>query len=120
NADTVTYTTSADADIEQPNEYAQTKTFTLNSGSYNYDTNNLTITAVRAANGATASRSQVVRIANDAPTIQSLTVVGNPARLRSSAQGETYTMRLVTSQHLKGMPDVEIDKGEWVGEWSAS
>lgn len=118
-ADAVTYTTSADADILDPETYGADKQLTLNAGGYNYSSNNYTIRAVKASNGAVTSRNGVVRIAVDAPTSQ-IIVVGNPARLRSSAAGLTYTLRVTASQQLAGNPTVTLTSGEWDGEWSFS
>lgn len=118
NADSVSYSATGGS-VDAPNEYAASKQFTLESGTYNYSSNNYTITAVKASNGATATRSGVVRVAVDAPAA-SITVDGNPARLRSSAEGQTYTLRVTANQQLASAPVVDLSNGTWAGNWTGT
>lgn len=120
-ADSVSYAFSAPgatADIADPNVYAATKNLTLNSGTYHI-ANNYTITATKASNGAVATRQGTVRIAEAAATA-TVAIQGNPARLRTSAAGETYTLRVTPNQLLNGNPDITLAQGTFTGNWSFS
>lgn len=119
NADSVEYVFSAagqDATITDPNTYAVSKSLTLNAGTYNV-ANNYTITARKASNGAVSTRQGSVRIAETAPTA-TVTVLNNPARLRSSAVGNQYTLRVQANQLLSGNPEITLSAGEFNGNWT--
>lgn len=108
----------ATADITDPNVYAATKDLLLNSGTYHV-ANNYTITATKASNGAVATRQGIVRIAETAATA-TIAILGTPARLRTSAAGETYTLRVTPNQLLSGNPDITLEQGTFTGAWSFS
>lgn len=108
----------ATADITNPNVYAATKDLLLNSGTYHV-ANNYTITATKASNGAVATRQGIVRIAETAATA-TIAILGTPARLRTSAAGETYTLRVTPNQLLSGNPDITLEQGTFTGAWSFS
>lgn len=119
NADSVAYAFAA-ADqtvaIEDPTAYAVSKNVTLTAGTYNV-VNNYTITATKASNGAVATRQASIKIANTAATA-TVAVQGNPARLRTDANGETYTLVVTPNQTLNGNPDLALGAGAaWVGNW---
>jgi hypothetical protein len=121
NADSVQYAFSAagqDLTITDPDVYEVTKVAQLNTGTYHVS-NNYTITATRAANGAVTTRSGSIRIAETAATA-TITVQGNPARLRTSASGENYILRVQANQLLAEVPTVNIAHGAWQGDWSFS
>lgn len=120
-ADSVSYAfaaAGATADITDPNVYAATKALLLNSGTYHV-ANNYTITATKASNGAVATRQGIVRIAETAATA-TIAILGTPARLRTSAAGETYTLRVTPNQLLSGNPDITLEQGTFTGAWSFS
>lgn len=118
NADTVAYSFNAagqTVDIEAPNSYSISKDVTLTSGTYNV-ANNYTITATKASNGAQATRQGSIKIANS-PATATVAVQGNPARLRTDANGETYTLVVTPNQLLAGNPNLSLAAGTWVGNW---
>lgn len=119
NADSVSYAFAAAGQtvaIEDPTVYAVSKNVTLTAGTYNV-ANNYTITAVKASNGAQATRQASIKIANTAATAV-ISVQGNPARLRTDANGETYTLVVTPNQTLNGNPDLALGLGAaWVGSW---
>lgn len=117
NADTVAYTSSANISVTDPNTYAANKTVTYVSGTYVYATNNYTITATKASNGAVTILNGQVNIANVAPTA-SVAIVGSPARLRSSPTGETYEVRVTANQVLASAPTLDLPVGTWSGSWT--
>lgn len=119
NADSVSYAFAAagqDASIEDPTTYAVSKNVTLNSGTYTV-ANNYTISATKASNGATATRQGAIKIANTAATA-TISIQGTPARLRSSAAGTSYVLRVQPNQELSGNPSVTLAAGEFSGNWS--
>lgn len=120
-ADSVQYVFGAsgqDVTITDPTTYAVSKSAKLNSGTYNV-ANNYTITAVKASNGAQATRQGSVRIANTAPTA-TVSILNNPARLRTSAAGELYTLRVQPNQLLSANPEATLSAGEFTGDWTFS
>jgi hypothetical protein len=119
NADVVTYTSSADLAVSSPNVYESSKTVTRVSGSYVVGTNNYTITATRNANAATTVRNAAVSIANTAATA-AITIGGSPARLISSAAGQSYTVTLTFNQSMSSAPSLAASSGSWSGAWSGS
>lgn len=118
NYDTVQYTGTGGT-VADPEVYAEAKAFTLVAGTYNYSNNNYSITAVKASNGATTTRTGVVRVAVDAPTA-TVVIDTAPARLRSSADGITYTMRVTHNQQVAAAPDVTLGAGTWLGAWAGA
>lgn len=119
NADTVAYTTSADLTVTAANTYAVNKTVTRQSGSYVRNVNNYTITATKASNGAVTTRNGRINIAHVAPTA-TVSIIGNPGRLRSSAAGEDYVVRISPNQVLDGAPSLVAPAGTWQGSWTQS
>lgn len=120
-ADTVSYSFSAagqDASITDPEVYAVSKDVTLNNGTY-FVTNNYTVTATKASNGAVATRQGIIKIAEVAATA-TISILGNPSRLRSSEAGNAYTLRVQPNQQLASEPVVVLAAGEFSGNWSFS
>lgn len=118
--DIISYTTSSDLSVPSPASYSATKTVTRIDGDYVFGVNNYTITAIKASNDALSTRSAQVTIANIAPTA-ALSIDGSPTRLRSSASGESYTVRLDPNQTLLQSPDALVaDQGDFSGSWSPS
>ncbi|AGS81978.1 tail sheath [Pseudomonas phage PaBG] len=118
-ADSVSYSFSAagqDASITDPEVYAVSKDVTLNNGTY-FVTNNYTVTATKASNGAVASRQGIIKIAEAAATA-TISILGNPSRLRSSEAGNAYTLRVQPNQELASEPVVVLAAGEFSGNWS--
>lgn len=122
NADSVAYAFNAAGQtvaIEDPTVYSVSKNVTLTAGTYNV-ANNYTITAVKASNGAQATRQGSIKIANTAATA-TIAVQGNPARLRTDANGETYTLVVTPNQTLNGNPNLTMGTGAtWVGNWTVN
>lgn len=118
-ADSVSYSFSAagqDASITDPEVYAVSKDVTLNNGTY-FATNNYTVTATKASNGAVATRQGIIKIAEAAATA-TISILGNPSRLRSSEAGNAYTLRVQPNQELASEPVVVLAAGEFSGNWS--
>lgn len=115
NADSATYTL-AGGTVADPSVLANTKQATATSGTYSVG-NNYTITAVKASNGASSTKQAAVRIAETAASA-TITIQNNPARLRSSADGEIYVVQVAANQLLSGTPDVTTSAGTFEGSWS--
>lgn len=120
NADEVAYSSSnGQLTIASPNAYEQAKIVDYLAGAYNLNTNNLTVTATRAANGAVATRSTVVRIATEVPVISITTPA---ARLRSGGSlgtaPQAHTITLNSTVELLESPLLQVPSGNWQGEWS--
>lgn len=101
--------------IDTPNVYAISKDVTLTTGTYNV-ANNYTVTATKSSNGAVATRQGSIKIAQTAANAV-VSVQGNPARLRTDANGETYTLVVTPNQLITGNPDLTLEAGSWVGNW---
>lgn len=119
NADTVTYSTSADLTATTTSGYVATNTVTRVSGTYAYGTNNYTITAKKSSNGATTTASAAVSIANAAPSA-AISITGNPARLRSTPSGQDYVITVTANQRLNVAPAIVASSGTWQGSWTGS
>lgn len=113
NADTVTYS-SPDLGIASPNVYGATKAVTNVRAGYVGSGTNIAITATRLANGATATRTGLAKIATTAPTA-AISIAGNPARLTSSPGGIDYEVRITPSQTLLSAPTLLASHGQWQG-----
>jgi len=126
NYDTVLYSSpNSELGIASPTTPANPLTVSYSSGSYNIATNNLRISANRAANNATTTNNTVVWIANTPVTLS----VSNPAtRLRSGGNDGTvaqdHTISITASQRLLSAPSLTKDTGgTWQGAaftWSAA
>lgn len=120
NADTVEYRPDAGLSVASPNTYAGTKTVSRSDETIGYqvDTNNVEIFARRASNGATATANWRVAVADDVPDAE-IIVVGNPDSLRSSANGNDYTIELRADQKLLNAPDaLSVSGGSLSGNWN--
>ncbi|MNE27464.1 hypothetical protein D3C80_1208750 [compost metagenome] len=62
---------------------------------------NITITANKPSNGSTASLTGLVKVVNSAQ-VNSLSIVGSPARLVSSPAGQSYTVYIESTLDLIG------------------
>ena len=100
------------------------KTVQRIAGGYNVTTDNLRITANRAANDATTVATTLVAIANT-PVV--ITVAGPAARLRSGGNdGTTTASHLITlsgDQQLLTAPSLDEDPasgGTFLGSWSGA
>jgi hypothetical protein len=114
---TVTYSSpNSQLTISTPTIYSTSKLVTRSSGSYNVSTNNLTITAVRSANGSTSSASTVVCIANVACT---LAVTEDSTRLISggndSTTAQSHLITITSDQILSAAPTLVAPVGTWLG-----
>lgn len=117
--DTVNYSsTNGELSITNPTVFEPTKTVSRITGTYNISSNNLRLTATRSANNSTTVINTVVKIANDLPTI-TITISGNPARLRSGGNDGTspqsYTVNIVSNQQLKQAPTMTAPGGTLQG-----
>lgn len=119
NADTYSYTSSADLSVGSPTTYAAGKTVSRVSGTYVNGTNNYFISATKASNGATSTAQAAIKIANVAPTV-AISISGNPSRLISSPAGQNYTVTITANQVLNSAPTLVASSGTWQGSWSGS
>lgn len=117
NADVYNYA-FANGTVADPTVYGADKVVTRTSGTY-VTTNNYTITATRSSNGAVSTLNGSVVIAHDAATA-AISIVGNPARLQSSAAGTDYTVQIAPTQTLAGAPSLDASSGTWQGSWVQS
>ena len=125
NYDTVTYSSpNGELGIPAPTTPLTPLIVSYSTGTYNISTNNLRISANRAANNATTTNNTVVWIANTPTTLS----ISNPAaRLRSGGNdGTSAPSHLITinaSQRLLSAPTLVKDTGgAWLGggfTWSA-
>lgn len=118
NFDTISYS-SSDLAIDAPTTYAPSKAVTNTRTGYVGSGSNITITATRAANNATTTRTGLARIAT-VPPKATISIVGNPARLISSPTGQDYEVRITPDQLLSGPPSLDASLGSWVGTWTLS
>lgn len=117
NGDTVVYTSpGSELTITSPSTYASSKTVTRAGGTYNFGTNNYTITATKTSNAAVTVASSSVTIANTAPSA-AITITGSPARLQSSAAGQDYTITVTATQRLNVAPSITPSSGTFQGSW---
>lgn len=109
-ADTYTYSSSLELQVFGPAFYSPVKTVKRLGGDYTYGKDNLTITATRSSNGATATRRGQVTIANVPPSAI-ITIDGAGSRLGSSPEGQIYVVRVAPSQRLLTAPIISASKG---------
>ena len=119
NGDVVSYTSSANLSVSSPNTYSASKSVSRVSGGYAIGVNNYTITATKSSNGATVTKSAAISIADTAPTA-AITISGSPARLISSAAGQSYTVTITANQSLYAAPSLSAPSGTWSGSWTGS
>jgi hypothetical protein len=117
NADTVAYSTSADLTVAGPSVYAASKVVTRISGSYVVSTNNYTITATKASNGAISNATAAITIA-DAAATAAIAIVGSPVRLISSPAGQSYVVTITPNQVLNTLPTLVASSGTFQGSWT--
>lgn len=117
NADTVSYA-GVNLSVAAAGTYAPSKTVTRTGGTYVYQTNNYTITATKASNGAVTTANAQVNIA-DAAATGAITITGAPARLVSSTpSGEVYVVNVTANQVLEVAPVLVASSGTFEGAWS--
>lgn len=119
NFDTVIYSSpNNQLTISTPTTYQSAKAATRSSGDYNISTNNFRVVATRSANNASTTANTVVKIANAAPSV-SITITGNPTRLRSGGNDGTspqnYTINVVSNQQLSSAPSLTAPGGTFQG-----
>jgi hypothetical protein len=118
NFDTISYV-SPDLAIDAPTAYAPSKTIANFRTGYVGTGTNITITANRAANNATTTRTGLARIAT-VPPKAAISIAGNPSRLISSPTGQDYEVRITPDQMLSGTPSLDASLGTWLGAWVLS
>jgi len=123
-ADIYDYQVATGLSIDSPTSYAATKTITRSSEDIQYSVNSnvLTVTATKQSNGAVSTRSFAINVVNTAPSA-SLAFLGGHTRLRTDANGETYTLQITPNQPLLRAPDsleAAANAGEFTGNWSKS
>lgn len=121
NADVIQYTFTRGT-VDNDTTIATAKTLNCTAANvYETGVNNYTIVATRSANGATATRNAQVIVASQAATV-TVSITGNPARLRSSAAGNSYTVNVTSNQnaHTTQAPTLVTTGGAWVGSWTRS
>lgn len=115
NYDAVTYT-STELTVSAPTVFEAAKVVNRLSGNYNIATNNLTVTATRAANGTSTTGSTVVAIANTAPTF-SISVP--QVRLQSGGENDTvvqpHIITITSTQALEDAPTMTAPAATWAG-----
>jgi len=115
NFDTIVYAGTGII-VSASTTYGATKTVTLNSTGYVFGTNNYTITATKASNGAVSTASSAITIATTAPTAA---ITYTPAgRMASSAAGVSHTVTITASQRLNVAPSMVASSGTWQGSWT--
>lgn len=120
NADTVLYSPNAGLSVTDPSVYNATKTVTRvdETIGYQVDTNNISVTATRTANGAVSTTNLQIDVANDVPTAD-IIIVGTPDSLRSSVAGEDYTVEVRSDQKMIGAPSSLVASGGTLsGSWT--
>lgn len=116
NANTVSYVFD-NGSVTDPTTLAAAKTVTRSSGTY-VTSNNYHITATKTSNNAVTVVHGSVRIADAAPTA-TLSITGNPTRLRSSPAGEDYNVIITPNQVIPSAPTMVASIGTWQGSWAA-
>ena len=116
NFDTIEYT-SSHFTIDDPTVYNTTKNITNAHTGYVHSGTNVTVTAIRTANGAVSTQTGLGVIATIAPTA-AISIVGNPTRLMSSVTGNDYTVVITPNQILASAPDLDASVGTWQGSWA--
>lgn len=117
NADVYNYVFD-NGSVDAATTYAQTKTVTRANGGY-VTGNNYHVTAKRSSNGAVTTADAAVLI-SDTAAQAAITIVGSPARLQSSANGNDYTVQIAPDQVLAGPPSLDASSGTWQGSWTLS
>lgn len=115
NVDTIVYAGTG-LTVTNATTYNATKTVTLSSSGYSFGTNNYTITATKASNGAVSSASTAVSIAAVAPT--AAITYAPIGRMLSSAVGTNYTVTITANQRLNVAPSMTASSGTWQGSWT--
>lgn len=123
-ADAYSYTTDSGLVVADPSVYGQSKVVSRSGEdiTYNLTGNVYHIEATRTSNDATSTKSFAVKVVTEAPTA-ALSFLGNPARLRSDADGENYTVQVTPNQPLLEAPDsldLDVNAGVWAGSWTKS
>jgi len=120
NADTIAFTSpNGDLTVTNPSTIETPKIVTRIAGSYNVATANLRAVANRAANDASTTDNEVVKIANVASTID---VTLPAARLRSGGNDGTavqnHTITIESDQQLLSVAmDEDAGGGTFTGAW---
>lgn len=116
NFDTVDYTSSV-LTVTLPTAFEAAKVVSSSTGDYNMSTKNLTVKAVRKANGGSTTNSVVVATANGSPIVEATFPA---ARLRSGGKNGTavqrHTVKLTSDQILISTPSVNAPEGTWAPE----
>ncbi len=117
--DAVIYITSDDLSVTDPLAYDPDKTVTRLSGTYIYNNDNYTIIASKTSNGAVTEAHAKVNIATESPTA---IVEIHEDTLRSSIEGELYTVLLEANQVLLEAPTLGLQPngGQWFDSWTYS
>jgi hypothetical protein len=118
NYSSISYTSpNGELSITNNTTYQASKIVTRIGGTYNISTNNLQITAFRAANGSSTTTSGKVNIAH---TNQTITITEQYARLRSSNAGQGSTITITSNQRLYEAPTLTVPHGTWSGSWTTA
>ena len=104
--------------VTDPTVYASAKTAALSSTGYVDSGTNYTITANKASNGSSATKTGLVMIATTAPTAA---ITWSPTgRMVGSATGVDYTVTITATQNLNVAPSMNASAGTWLTSWSGS
>ena len=106
--DTIEYTSpNGELTIENPDTYEQFKKVTYNGGTYNLNTNNFRIRAIKQS--LDSVKESCIKIAD---TPLELDVVNLSAKLRSSPVGQNWNFALRSNQLQLQAPELEIDPSQ--------
>ena len=115
--DSIAYTSpTSELTITNPNTDESTKTVTRSSGDYNVSTANIKAVAIRNANDAHTTATDVVYIANVAPVI---TVTESSTRFQHDPNGKDYTVTIHSNQLLRAIPSITAPEGS-LGSFSGT
>jgi hypothetical protein len=117
NASSVSYSATG-LTVSAPTTYAASKTVSLATTGYVDSGTNYLITASKASNGTTATKTGLVLIATTAPT--GAITTSPSGRMVGSPTGVNYTITITSTQSLKAAPSLSASAGAWSGNWSGS
>lgn len=117
NQTSLTYTATG-LTVDTPTTYISNKLVTLSSTGYVDSGTNYTITALKASNGSSATKTGLVNIATTAPTAAITT--SPTGRMIGSPTGVDYTITITSTQNLNVAPSLDASAGSWLTSWVGS
>jgi hypothetical protein len=109
-----------DGTVADPNSHSPSKVATL-TGAGDITSNNFTVNADKPSNGSSATLEAAVHVATTVSNA-GISILGNPARLRSSDGGENYVVRVLSTQTIREAPTLSpsVNGGTFTGGWTSS